>query len=177
LILATNQEPRFADRSKGIWRRMMVVPFNKSIPRERQDTRLAAKLKEELPGIFNWSMEGLRQLRAAGQFTVSQVCEEAWDRVRRESNPAREYLLETFEQGQECDVTACATAYAGYVEWCAERALKPLDGTNFGKEVRKAFPAVERRRESTGERLWRYHGLRAGSPSKGETEGEPSMMA
>src|SRR5439155_21060286 len=41
LILATNHDPRFADRSKGIWRRMIVVPFRVSIERDKQDPQLA----------------------------------------------------------------------------------------------------------------------------------------
>jgi putative DNA primase/helicase len=121
LILATNHEPHFADRSKGIWRRMIVVPFNKSIPREQQDPQLGSKLKPELSGIFNWAVEGLRQLRSAGRFKVPPVCEEASEHFRCESNPAQEYLVETYEQGIDGDSVACASIYAHYTGWCAER--------------------------------------------------------
>ena len=32
LVLATNNRPRFSDRSAGLWRRMILLPFNVTIP-------------------------------------------------------------------------------------------------------------------------------------------------
>jgi putative DNA primase/helicase len=160
LILATNHDPRFADRSKGIWRRMIVIPFRVSIHRDRQDPYLASKLKAELPGIFNWSLDGLRELRRHGQFAIPSVCQQAWEEYKRESNPARQFLTESFETNAEGTVL-CATIYEDYTQWCSERGFRPLDDTKLGKELRKVFPGVERRRDTSGERRWRYCGLRA----------------
>jgi phage/plasmid-associated DNA primase len=50
LILATNNRPRFRDRTMGIWRRILLVPFRYTVPVDRQDRDLPRKLKEELPG-------------------------------------------------------------------------------------------------------------------------------
>jgi putative DNA primase/helicase len=161
LILATNHDPRFADRSKGIWRRMIVVPFAVSIERERQDPKLAAKLKEELPGIFNWAIRGLRALRQHGQFVIPGLSLQAWEAYQRESNPARQFLTECYEACDLSNAVRCTEVYGHYTDWCAERRLKPLDDTRFGKEVRKAFPDVQRRRETSGSRLWSYDGIRA----------------
>ena len=161
LILATNHDPRFSDTSKGIWRRMIVLPFRVSIPRQRQDPQLAVKLKGELPGIFNWAVEGLRDLRRQNQFTIPLVSQQAWDEFRHESNPAREFLTEHFEAARVEGSMSCAGLYEGYIAWCEGRHLKPLDATRFGKEVRRTFPLVERRRESQGVRHWQYHGVRA----------------
>jgi putative DNA primase/helicase len=160
LILATNNEPRFADRSKGIWRRMIVIPFNVSIPKDRQDPQLAAKIKaEELPGIFNWGIEGLRELRRNRRFTIPAVSQQAWEDFRRESNPASEFLVENYAASSDRDAVPCAEMFAEYGEWCRARGLKALDVQKFGKELKKALPKVDRRRETTGKRPWNYHGL------------------
>jgi putative DNA primase/helicase len=37
LILATNNRPRFRDRSMGIWRRILLVPFRFTVPPTKQD--------------------------------------------------------------------------------------------------------------------------------------------
>lgn len=160
LILATNHDPRFADRSKGIWRRMIVLPFRVSIPTTDQDPNLATKLKTELSGIFNWAMEGLRELRRAGEFAVPAISQEAWEEFRNESNPAKEFFAETFESGSAVEYVAANELYQQYREWCVARGFKPLDATSLGKELRKVFPRCKRLRETTGERRWKYHGLR-----------------
>jgi putative DNA primase/helicase len=159
LILATNHEPRFADRSKGIWRRMMVIPFRVGIPIERQDKKLVQKLKAELPGIFNWSVDGLRALRHQGSFTVPAISQQLWAELKAQSNYTRQFLVETCEPGAGQSLS-CTALYARYEEWCRDRTFKVLDDTQFGKELRKAFPNVDRQRDGTGERPWRYVGLR-----------------
>jgi len=103
----------------------------------------------------------LRELRRHGQFVIPTICREAWEDYKRESNPAREYLTESFEAASADNVFSCTSIYTDYKEWCHERGLKPLDDTKFGKELRKVFPGVDRRRESSGQRSWKYHGLRA----------------
>lgn len=159
LILATNHDPRFADRSKGVWRRMLVVPFRIGIPTERQDKKLVEKLKAERSGIFNWSISGLRTLRRAGQFTVPAISQQMGDELRAQSNYTRQFLLDACQRTTSEESVICIALYSRYEEWCRDRGYRPFDDTKFGKELRKAFPGIDRRRESTGERSWRYHGL------------------
>jgi putative DNA primase/helicase len=66
LWLATNHKPKILGTDDGIWRRIRLVPFTVTIPKERQDLNLAERLKFEGPGILNWSLEGLRQWQAGG---------------------------------------------------------------------------------------------------------------
>ena len=42
------------------------MPFDVTIPSEQQDKRLPGKLKAELPGIFNWALEGCQEWRQNG---------------------------------------------------------------------------------------------------------------
>ena len=160
LILATNHDPRFADRSKGVWRRMLVIPFRVGIPRERQDPNLVEKLKAELSGIFNWSITGLRALRHSGQFIVPAISQQMWDDLRAQSNYTNQFLVDTCECGSLNESLACTALYSQYEDWCRERGFKVLDDTKFGKELRRIFAGIERRRDGTGDRSWRYHGLR-----------------
>ncbi len=51
------------DRSDAIFDRLLVIAFENTIPENQRDRRLKYKLFAELPGIFSWSMEGLRRLR------------------------------------------------------------------------------------------------------------------
>jgi putative DNA primase/helicase len=75
---------------------VIVLPFSVSIPKERQDPGLPDKLKDELPGIFCWSLEGLVRLRERGRFVESSVSNTALVDYRGESNPTRAFLTETY---------------------------------------------------------------------------------
>ncbi|MBY0229085.1 MAG: hypothetical protein K2W96_07390 [Gemmataceae bacterium] len=62
LVFGTNALPPFADRSDGVWRRLIALPFLEQIPPEEVDPRRAERLMEELPGIFNWALAGAARL-------------------------------------------------------------------------------------------------------------------
>jgi len=159
LVLSTNNRPRFSDRSSGLWRRMILLPFRVAIPEERQDHHLAAQLRRELPGIFLWAIAGLRRLQVQGHFTAAQVCTEAIDDYRVESNPARQFLLENVEETPE-DVVSCREMYRQYRKWCEDSGYRPLGDRAFGKEVLRLFPRTRvRRLGSRGERERHYEGI------------------
>jgi putative DNA primase/helicase len=139
LVLTTNNLPRFRDRSSGVWRRMIVLPFRVSIPEGQQDRHLSAKLKAELPGILNWSLEGLRRLRQRGRFIEPAVCQQAVADHKAESNPARMFLQEHV-QAVPTRCLRCADAYNHYKTWSKENGYEPLNERQFGKDVARVFP-------------------------------------
>jgi P4 family phage/plasmid primase-like protien len=159
LVFSTNQLPQFRDRSSGIWRRMTLIPCDVVIPPERQDPRLGEKLKEELPGIFLWAVEGLRRLRARGAFTRARAADAAKEEYRLESNPARAFLTEVLVESAGA-VLPCQTLYDRYRRWCDERGVPPLAAPQFGKEVRRAFPlSAHRQARDGGNVVGVYRGL------------------
>jgi putative DNA primase/helicase len=159
LILATNNRPGFKDRSMGIWRRMLLVPFRYTVPKELQDRSLTKRLKGELPGIFLWALQGLKRLRANGHFTEPRVCTTALTEYRLESNPARVFLTEHLKADPNA-TTLCASVYADYAQWSKENGFTALNVAQFGKELHKQFPSATRKRSSRVERRpWCYAGL------------------
>ena len=159
LLLATNNRPRFRDRSEGIWRRMILVPFRYTVPPHRQDRDLTKKLRAELPGIFLWAVKGLKRLRANGRFTEPAACEQVLDDYRLESNPARVFLGE-YVVAADGKSVPCKELYQRYTEWCKENGFEALNSAQFGKELGKQLPAVRRVRTTTkGDRAWVYAGL------------------
>lgn len=64
LIFNLNELPFPEDVSLGFIRRLQYVSFDVTIPKEKQDPLLAAKIiRDELSGVFNWVLEGERMLR------------------------------------------------------------------------------------------------------------------
>ena len=164
-VFTTNNLPRFKDRSTGLWRRMILLPLRQSVPVDRQDPHLADKLAMELPGIFNWAIEGLRRLRHQGRFTEPTLCREGLDLYRTESSPARAFLQEYVAASAD-DFVECGALYKRYHAWSEEHGFKPwpLNTAQFGQEVRRVFPAVVRMKvrslDEAARRVWAYAGIK-----------------
>jgi putative DNA primase/helicase len=159
LVMAANNRPRFSDGSGGLWRRMAIVPFRVVIPPDKQDKQLVQKLVAELPGVFNWAIDGLRRLNTQGGFTEPALCQEALEDYRLEANPARTFLTDHC-QADPSSVVRVDNLYGSYRHWCQIHGYQPLNSSQFGKEVRRVFQGVRRVRLTLpGGRLWAYEGV------------------
>ena len=161
LLFATNDTPKFSDRSEGIWRRLLILPFSVSIAPDKQKPKLAREICErELPGIFNWAIEGLRRLRQTGRFTQSPESRKAHSEHRLASNPAKRFLKECCVMDGEASVR-CEELYTAYRCWCEGQGHHPLTAQHFGREVKRVVPKVSRKQLRTAEgREWHYMGLK-----------------
>ena len=163
VTLATNNRPRFSDKTGGLWRRMILVKFANTVPPERQirgmDKPEWWERSGELPGIFNWAIVGLYRLRKQGRFTRSVDCERNLEQYQLETNPARAFLQEKYEHNYE-GRSNTVDVYRAYVTWCRDMGYRPLSESQFGKEVARAFPNSKKRRIGSGrDRFYAYEGV------------------
>lgn len=147
LWLATNNLPTINGTDEGIWRRIRVIPFNRTFKAEEQDKALAQKLDAELPGILNWAIEGCLQWQREGlnppQIVIEQVA-----RYRSTMDSVAQFVDE------ECCVDAGATVsasslYALYREWCLRSGLKAKSLAGF-KHALQATGGIHQHRTSAG---------------------------
>jgi putative DNA primase/helicase len=158
-MISTNQLPNFSDKTIGLWRRMLFVPFDKTIPIDQQNPDLIDELVKELPGILNWAIAGLRNLTARGGFIEPQRCKDAIAQYRRDTNPQRALIEENYEfkPGEE---TIGRVAYQRHVDLCIENGLHPINSNNFGKEIKRIFKGVyKEQKRINGRREWVYKNL------------------
>lgn len=140
LIFSTNILPRFVDTSLGVWRRMVVVPFNWVVPDTNIDTRLRSKLEAELPGILVWALEGAARLAAKRAFSQSQVCAAAHREYRLSCFPIFTFLEECVQEGGR---VGAKTLWITYRDWCHDCGLqKPKPLHPFIKDVLAFYPSV-----------------------------------
>ncbi len=84
LLIAGKHKPSLRNVDEAIRRRMFLIPFTVTIPKNEQDKTLAEKLKKEWPGILQWMIEGclmwqgegLRPPEAVRQATAEYLEEE-----------------------------------------------------------------------------------------------------
>ncbi len=160
IMISTNALPRFNDKTEGIWRRILLVPFNRVLGETELNKDLAEILKKEQPGILNWAIEGLQDLNDAGGFILPDNNKELLEDYRRETDPARAFLLENYQPSNNGDFVSCSELYDNYKRYCSENGCYAMNSKTFGQQVRRIFPKIERKR--TGGRTsreWAYGGL------------------
>ncbi len=58
LLIAGNHKPRLQAVDEAIRRRLHLIPFNVTIPKDERDPDLPEKLQAEWPGILAWAIDG-----------------------------------------------------------------------------------------------------------------------
>jgi putative DNA primase/helicase len=75
LLLAGNHKPGLRNTDEAIRRRLHLIPFTVTIPPERRDKDLKAKLQDEWPGILAWAICGASEWYANGLVPPTRVTE------------------------------------------------------------------------------------------------------
>lgn len=73
VMMAGNHLPRIHGADHGIWRRIRVINFGVTIPEAEQDRGLPEKLRDELPGILTWAVDGAQQWYSDGLQTPAAI--------------------------------------------------------------------------------------------------------
>ena len=128
LIAAFNILPR-AENSFGFFRRLLILAYQVTIPKEEIDRHLATKLKDELPGILNWVLSALPELMRRREFSPCESSDKALELYRLQSDNVRLFLNEACE-ASEC-TTPASELYTAYRNFCISSSLKPIVKNRF----------------------------------------------
>jgi len=93
LTISGNHKPEIRGSDDGIWRRVMLVPFDVQIPEDERDQNLGDKLWEERAGILNWLIDGLIDYLERGLSPPEHVLS-ATQEYREESDPLGTFLTD-----------------------------------------------------------------------------------
>jgi P4 family phage/plasmid primase-like protien len=71
IVLTYNEIPYISDKSEGMARRLLVLPFDVNLNEEKDKLipDIYSKIEAELPGILNRALRGYQRLRAQNGFT------------------------------------------------------------------------------------------------------------
>lgn len=170
LILCCNYYPAIGDISEGMMRRYIIVEFpmhyvhdpRPNTNERKLDISLKEKLYEELPGIFNWIIEGLRRLIRNKEFTGTNSKQQK--KLIREfvnsNSPMHTYLEEVedsfFEeetgQGKEIDRTLL---FKKFNEWAIENYINPIAANRFYTRMRSVLRNIGLAFTENG-RMWKF---------------------
>jgi len=95
ILVVGNRFPKVTDNTTGWRERRIVLKFPNTFTGENLIPDIEQTwIPEELSGIFNWMLEGLKRLNEKAQFTTSKSTEEMELEFEKASNPFNAWLIE-----------------------------------------------------------------------------------
>lgn len=137
LWMATNHKPYVRGRDEGIWRRFIIIPFDKQIPLHEIDRDLTKKLKRELPAIMRWCVDGFLEWQRIG-LAEPKIIKEQRDEYRTEMDSIAAFIDECCVVKADEKVKA-SLLFEAYDSWAKENHQHRMSSTKFGKEMANKF--------------------------------------
>jgi putative DNA primase/helicase len=160
VVITTNLLPEFKDVSEGIRRRMVPLTFGVTVAEDKRDALLSEKLLVELPGIFNWAVQGLARLRSRRFFAIPESSRMLLEMMQPEMSSAQQFFESHVEEAPGA-FTATDDLYQGYKAWFdSQSGIVVVSKTRFGQQLQWSWPAAKKGREGGGGRRWGYVGIR-----------------
>lgn len=139
MVFAMNNFPQVNDKTHGLYRKMIMIPFDVTIKEEHQDKDLSEKLRNELDGILQIALTGLNRLAEQNRFTYSSKGNSIMEEFKRNSNPVVIFFDDMVVENKDGEINS-KELYALYTKFCNDEGIKDvMNNINFGKEVKKKF--------------------------------------
>ncbi len=151
LIFSANEIPKVRDKTEGWYRRLRIIRFPHTFKKGDPgfDPYLKEKLKDELPGIFNWAIEGLKRYRKNKGFTISQSMKMAKREYKNENDSVMSFVNEKLikhDVDQPDWVIAKSVLYREYKAYCEESGLNAVSRWKFTHRLKNlGFEDAKRR--------------------------------
>lgn len=159
-VCACNRMPAFLDPSGALADRIVMFTFNTSHS-GKEDYGLEHRLCNELSGIVNRALVGLRELMVTdGRFVQPASVRAELEQHRDSMSPIRIFAKECLTHDANADVLV-DDVYTAYRQWTIREGRNPLNKSNMMKELYDMFPKSRRMRErAEGVRQSKLGGLR-----------------
>lgn len=131
--LATNHKPEIRGTDHAIWRRIRLIPFDVTIPEHERDPQLIQKLRQEIPGILRWVIDGAKAWHAEG-LGVPDAVRQATLEYQGEADVVGMWIEERCEVSLDAQERS-SKLYADYVDWCRDIGQRAMSQTRFGTEL------------------------------------------
>lgn len=164
LIFSANKIPETSDDTDAFFRRWMIIVFPNrftsfSEPKANPSLLHELTTTNELSGLLSRAVKALQSLLDRGHFHGDKPTSEWREDYVRKSDPIAAFVMDCLLEEPDADlVISKADLYRGYVKYCKENSLPPVDNVVFSRKVKAHF---EKAQESTATiegkraRVWR----------------------
>jgi putative DNA primase/helicase len=119
LLYSTNEKPTIKESTKGIWRRVRLVPFLAVFAAGTENRNLAeVMLNEEAAGILSWIVAGAKAYLAEGLICPERILTET-ERYRSEEDIVATWIADCCTIIDDTSVrTKASDVQASFKKWC-----------------------------------------------------------
>jgi P4 family phage/plasmid primase-like protien len=138
MLFSANVLPRSQDDTYAFYSRWILLEFlNRFVIDDgTADPNLDDKLQtpEELSGLLNIALEGLKRLKANGwKFSYTKTAEDVEVMYKRNANPVFAFLMDECEAGSATDYIEKSVFFDQFNAYVKEHNLRPMSTTKFGE--------------------------------------------
>ena len=133
---AMNEMPRVGDRSGATTRRIVIIPFNRSIPAGERILNLEDRLMAERSGIFNMCINHLWRVNELGGFDTCAQSEALLQEYIMENDTEATFLGECAERHESYRIRS-SELYNRYAAWCVSNGFKAKNSNQIAKDWRR----------------------------------------
>ena len=134
LMMLGNHKPIIRGTDDGIWRRIRLVPFNKTFTSSERDPFLAEKLRKENPHILAWMLEGCLEWQKRGLQDTPKKIVQSTNEYKVEQDLIGTWVDECCEQKLNHESNS-TDLYKSYQTWCVDSGLRVASKVAFSRRL------------------------------------------
>jgi P4 family phage/plasmid primase-like protien len=134
LMMLGNHKPIIRGTDDGIWRRIRLVPFNKTFTSLERDPFLAEKLRKEIPHILAWMVEGCLEWQKNGLQDIPKAIMKSTNEYKVEQDLIGSWVDECCERDVNRESNS-TDLYKSYQTWCVDSGLRVASKVAFSRRL------------------------------------------
>lgn len=167
LIFSANKPPKVVDEdSYAFWRRWIVIDFPNEFTGDRADKQLLEKLatEEELSGLLNLALNGLKRLLGQHDFSYKKSAEETTEIYFRAADPVYAFLEDQCEPNSEAWISK-DELFQVFREYCKASKIPVKKPNSFARALQnQSHLKVSSVRKKMGDKqVTGWEGIKLGS--------------
>lgn len=170
LIFSANRLPMSSDDSHAFFRRWLLINFPYTFDESNRDVNKLKKLttNEELSGVFNWSIIGLKRLLKNNTFSDKTSSDEIREQYIKLSDSLQAFVNERVEPNYDSDGIGKESFYRVYKMYCEKSKLVLATKDMVGKRLPQLIKTQTVRKMAGDDREYRWSDIQFKNLTKSE---------
>ena len=152
IMVLSNEMPSLTDNSGALASRFLYLKMTKTRIGEKDPDLFERDLKPEIPLIFWWALDGLRDLmlKKKKDFVQADTGKDSALAMKRYQAPLKSFIEEKCNIRNELLIPT-ETLMNAYNLWCEEYGIVKMNPVYFGRNLREQAPSVFRQKKGASE--------------------------
>jgi len=144
LIFTANEPPTFKDKSDGIGRRLLIVPFENKVKNRRHDIDELLSTEQAKSYLLNIGLEAIgRIIKNKWELSISKTIEVATKEYHKNNDSVLGYVT---EYSETLVGNPLSQVYDAYDKWCEDSNLRPIGAGKFSRRLETLGYHVKRKK-------------------------------